>query len=84
MLRALTQLGYGEPSDGQRANCRARVIRAWNALRYDFRREFRPPEPSHPITEPYAADRRRDAAGDPPPPRTLSRINPKGKADKNT
>jgi len=71
MLRALTQLGYGEPSDGQRANCRARVVRAWNALRYDFRREFRPPEPSHPITKAYAADPRRDSSRDPPPPRSL-------------
>jgi len=84
MLRALTQLGYGEPSDGQRANCRARVVRAWNALRYDFRREFRPPEPSHPITELYAADPRRDAAGDPPPPRSLTRGGSKDKADKGT
>jgi len=78
MLRALTQLGYGEPSDGQRANCRARVIRAWNALRLEFRREFRPPEPSHPITEPYAADPRRDSSGDPPPPRNQA-INDKKK-----
>jgi hypothetical protein len=82
MARALTQLGYGEPSDGQRANCRARVIRAWNALRYDFRREFRPPEPSHPITEPYAADPRRDSSGDPPPPRSEKRSTSKGDAEK--
>jgi hypothetical protein len=82
MLRALTQLGYGEPTDGQRANCRARVVRAWNALRYDFRREFRPPEPSHPITEPYAADPRRNTENDPPPPRSLTRGNRKSDPDK--
>jgi len=73
MLRALTQLGFGAPTDGQRANCRARVVRAWNALRYEFRREFEPPEPSHPITETYAADPRRDTSADPPPPRSTKR-----------
>lgn len=81
MLRALTQLGYGEPTDGQRANCRARVVRAWNALRYDFRREFRPPEPSNPITERYAADPRRNTAKDPPPPRSLTRDSQDQDAD---
>lgn len=72
MLRALVQLGYGEPTDGQRANARARVVRAWNALRVEFRREFEPPEPSHPITEPYSADPRRDSSKDPPAPRSAA------------
>jgi hypothetical protein len=71
MLRALNELGFSEPTGQARADCRARVIRAWNALRYDFRREFRPPEPTHPITERYAADPRRGTANDPPPPRSL-------------
>lgn len=71
MVRALDELGFSEPSEDERAVCRARVLRAWNALRYDFRREFRPPEPSNPIIEKYSADLRRDVSRDPPPPRVV-------------
>ena len=56
MRLALKALGHDEPDAETRRLARHRILRAWNALRYKFRLEFEPVEPTRPITEPFSRD----------------------------
>ncbi len=67
MRLALKALGHDAPDAETRRLARRRILRAWNALRYKFRLEFEPVEPTRPITESFSRDPRR-ADGDIEPP----------------
>lgn len=59
MRRALDALGWAGATEADRKLARQRVLRAWNAIRYNFRTEFNPPRPSRPITTWFSGDPRR-------------------------
>lgn len=59
MRRALDALGFVETDAEGRKLARARIMQAWHALRFNFRREFQPPQATRPVTARYSRDPRR-------------------------
>src|SRR5579859_6657468 len=59
MRRALEELGYQDVTPERRRDARRKISTAWYALRPSFLSELEPPEPTSPILEEGAADRRR-------------------------
>jgi hypothetical protein len=59
MRRALDGLGFTNLSLEKRKEARERIVSAWNALRWNFLREFSAPSPTHYVTERGSTDHRR-------------------------